>query len=132
MIVNMWIYTPLRSNANDDIQFTFIENYCGHELELESETLKIYSNGESDVYFSLASFDWFDDSEAKIYLHCTVKICDINLSNCKPECSSGLDRRRRDISNYKLDINNEQRVDIGPIYLGSHNPNALFTKLPKY
>ena len=117
------------------MQFTFIEDFCGHELELESETLQIFSNGESgNAQFSLASFDWFGDSEAKIYLHCTVKICDLNLSvgnTCVPECS-GLNRRRRGITNYQLDQNNERRVDIGPIYLGSHNPNAFFTKLPKY
>ena len=89
--------------------------------------------------FSLASFDWFSNSEAKIYLHCTVKICDENLEQnglCTPSCPTDSRRRRWAGQFEEPEIGGSggevMRVDLGPIYLGYHNTKAGFTQLPKY
>ena len=106
--------------------FVFIENFCGSPFELDSEALTIFENGKSaQASFSLASFDWFHDEEAKIYVHCTVKICHSTLGDCSANCESkpALRWRRSRGSRAVLDDNYaEETVAIGPIYLGKRNP----------
>lgn len=112
-------------DPEDDSRYVFLDDYCGHKAELESEALTIFQNGEHDyARFSLSSFDWFSDEEALIYLHCTVKVCDVQLEpngSCKPQCNAN-SRRRRSFLDQGHGF--EARVDLGPIYLGRHNPTV--------
>ena len=106
--------------------FVFIENFCGSPFELDSEALTIFENGKSSrANFALASFDWFHDEEAKIYIHCTVKVCHSSLGDCNINCDPRPAlrwRRSRDSRAILDDDNEEETVAIGPIYLGKRNP----------
>ena len=106
--------------------FVFIENFCGSPFELDSEALTIFENGKSaQASFSLASFDWFHDKEAKIYVHCTVKICHSTLGDCNVNCEPKPAlrwRRSRGSGEISDNDNREETIAIGPIYLGKRNP----------
>ena len=69
----------------------------------------------------MSSFDWFHDKDAKIYVHCTVKVCHSSLGDCSLNCDPDPAYRwRRSMSLFNE--NDEETVNIGPIYLGEHNP----------
>ena len=56
------------------MRYQFITNGCGDELELEAETLAIYSTGNSDTSsFSIASFQ-FHDTNSQVFFHCQVRL----------------------------------------------------------
>merc|ERR1712062_61469 len=92
---NCWA-TP-DDNADNPIRYPFIEDFCGLETELyEYESLVVLANGvESSARFAIDSF-LFDASEASpVYFHCEVRLCDTDVENCVPDCSTDSSSRRR-------------------------------------
>ena len=56
----------------DSTKYEFIVNGCPDANE-DSETLSIISNGQAAAAsFSLASFQFNNDADAEIYIHCQV------------------------------------------------------------
>ena len=59
-------------NPADATKYEFIVNGCPDANE-DSETLSIISNGQAAAAsFSLASFQFNNDADAEIYIHCQV------------------------------------------------------------
>ncbi|CAG5106953.1 Oidioi.mRNA.OKI2018_I69.chr1.g3074.t1.cds [Oikopleura dioica] len=90
--------TP-NDDPQDEISYSFVENFCGNEAEISGDTLEIFENGEeSFASFRLTSFEFNDAST--VFLHCDVRICDSSIENCVPNCSSRRKRRSIDDENY--------------------------------
>merc|ERR1712048_15489 len=78
-------------DPEDDTSYEFMGDACGGD-----EYLDIIKNGESDaVKFSLDSFQFGDDTESKIFIHCNVHICDPKVDECGTDCTKPASRRRR-------------------------------------
>jgi hypothetical protein len=94
-------------DPEDTTKYEFIVNGCPDANE-DSETLSIISNGQAAAAsFSLASFQFNDDANAQIYIHCQIHVCDPNAEQCEPQCNA---RKRRGADEKQLVQNT-----VGPI-----------------
>merc|ERR1712113_994120 len=85
------------NNPQDETKYVFIENSCGIDEEINVyESLNIVSNGVSNqAAFTMESFT-FTGSDADIYLHCNVHVCDSDKMDCNVTCDGGRKRRSTD------------------------------------
>ena len=86
------------------------------------QTLVVHENGiTGNGKFSLETFLFNGDTEASIYIHCDISLCDETTEQCEPLCdgSDGFQRRRRDLSPSE---NKTFGMKVGPIVLTELNP----------
>ncbi|CAG5104283.1 Oidioi.mRNA.OKI2018_I69.chr1.g1178.t1.cds [Oikopleura dioica] len=114
-LVNCWA-TP-DNNADNPIRFPFIENSCGLDSELyEYETLEVLANGEAtSARFAIDSFLFDASEESPVFFHCEVRLCDADIENCVPDCSTDAGRKRR-----SADDSNSAVLSSKPVTIRRH------------
>lgn len=108
--------------TDNEIQYVFIDEFCGIQEEITEDTLEIFGNGlESKAEFRINSFAFVSSAtepadDAEVYMHCEVKICDASIdpNACMTPCGSS--RRRRSVDQSEATL-----VKVGPISV--HKPS---------
>lgn len=104
------------SDPLDSTSYTFIDDFCGDDLELNVfETLDVHRNGQSGLgRFSLASFMFNGESDAAVYIHCDISLCDETTHGCKPLCDGSGGFEESDMENGSGEgSGDEPDVDLG-------------------
>ena len=105
------------ANINDAESYTFIDNYCGDEDEMNTfNSLVIHQNGQSNFgQFSLDSFLFeTDNDQGELYLHCDIMLCNPTTENCAV-CFDQTSRRRRSVTLSDAESNHSQLGNVGSL-----------------
>lgn len=76
---------PIYENgtAAADIQYDFIDNYCGHDDEVNWRSLEIIDSGSApQAVFWIESFHFSQFEEAQFKIYCTLSLCAHSIFFC--------------------------------------------------
>uniref|UniRef100_H2YCW1 ZP domain-containing protein n=1 Tax=Ciona savignyi TaxID=51511 RepID=H2YCW1_CIOSA len=110
------------TNTNDPTSARYY-NLISNSCPADSFTTVTRNHNSSYANFQFQSFTWTNVSLAvqKIYVHCQVSVCDLNLNATCDDLNCGNDRKRRDVSS----MHPPHYVSAGPLFISPHySPDA--------
>ena len=75
------------SNIDNEISYTMVEN-GGCPTETDDSIVVLQSGTGQKGQFLFDSFTFLSNTEASIYLHCRVRVCDPANEICTPQCNA--------------------------------------------
>jgi len=109
-------------SSDDELHYMFIENFCGNADDMGDDALFVEGNGEgSSVQISLQSFQFVDEPNADIFIHCRAVLCnaDTDADGCVHTCgnvSDGPLRKRRSARAIPVQQKTDNiHIAVGPI-----------------